>query len=137
MREWPEGGHSNQRMECGLVTVLQLGVIHSGQYSLPRLTEMPRYISLLQLLCSHSPSQGQAGSCDEIIHFHLYLAIFENSPFNGQLYTYLEVIALYSQEHKGNCAHAKCISSRFNKISTLLIGFVHIYGTDITMGVNG
>ena len=66
-----------------------------------------------------------------------HLAIRKNSPFYGLLYTQLEVIALYSQEHNGNYPHTECISSRVNKIGTLLIGFVHFYGTAITIGVNG
>ena len=70
------------------------------------------------------------------MHLRHYITICENLPFNGLLYTQLEVIALYGHEHKGHYAPTECISSRFNKDSTLLIRLVHSYRTEFEMGVN-
>ena len=60
----------------------------------------------------------------------------ENLPFNGLVYTQLEVIALYGYEHKGNYAPTECIGSHFNKIRTLLVRLMHSCRTKIVMGVN-
>jgi len=111
-------------------------VIHNRQYNLPRLTEKPLCIFLIRLLYSQSPSQEDDVSCYGTTHLHCYLAICENSPFNGLLYAELEVFSLYSHEHKGNYAPIECIGGHFNEIITPLIMLVHPYRTEIKMGVN-
>ena len=110
----------------------------TGSVNLPRLMERPSCIALLLFLYSlaQSLSQVNHGSCNSTIHLHHYLAIYESSPPNSLLYVQLKVIALYSQEHKGNCAHTECIGSHFNKIGTPLVMLVHFYRTGIKMHVN-
>ena len=49
----------------------------------------------------------------------------DNSPFNAMLYIQLQIVLLYSQEHKVDSAARECIGSLFNKIGTLLSGLVH------------
>ena len=87
--------------------------------------EKPSCTILLPHLCSYFPSQGNHETRHRTTRLHRCIAICENLPFNGLLDTQLEVIALYSHEHKGDCAPTECISSRFNKASTLLIRPVH------------
>jgi len=98
--------------------------------------EKPLCIYLLRLLRSQSPSQENNGSCYGTTHPHRYLAIYENSPFNGLLYAKLKVISLYSHEHKGNHTPTECIGSNFNKVSTRLIMLVHSYRIELKVGVN-
>ena len=92
-------------------------------------------MSLLHLLCSQSPEE-YCGSCDGVTHLHRYRAIRGNSPFNGLLYAELEIIALYSREHKGNYVPTERIGSHFDKLSTPLTSYVHFYGTESEMSVN-
>jgi hypothetical protein len=93
-------------------------------------------MSLLRFLCSRSPSEEYRGSCNGATNLHRYRAIHGNSPFNGLLYAELEVIALYSREHKGNYVPTERIGSHFDKVSTPLTINVHFYRTEIEMSVN-
>ena len=92
-------------------------------------------MSLIRFLCSRSPEEC-CGFCNGATHLHRYRTIRGNSPFNGLLYAKLEVIALYSREHKGNYVPAERIGSHFDKVSTPLTRNVHFYGTEIEMSVN-
>ena len=70
------------------------------------------------------------------LHIHGFRTTCGNPPFDGLPYAELEVIALYSHEHKGNYVPTECIGSHFDKISTLLTVLVHPYRTGIKMSVN-
>jgi len=98
--------------------------------------EKPSGMPLLQLPYLRPPSQEDDGSCNRTTCLRRYLTRCENSPFNGLLYAELEVIALYSYEHKGNYIPTECIGGHVNKISTPLIVLVHFYRTEIKMGMN-
>ena len=98
--------------------------------------EKPLCMPLLRPLCSHPPFVECPGSCNVAAYFRRYLTIYRNLPFNGFLHAELEVIALYSYEHKGNYTPTKCIGRHFDKIGTPLIRLVHPYRTGINMGVN-
>ena len=96
----------------------------------------PSCIALSQFVYLQPFSQGNDGPCSGTTHLCGHLADYENSPSDGLLYAELEVIALYSQKHEGNCTRTECIGSHFNEISTPLIMLVHSYGTGINMRVN-
>jgi hypothetical protein len=61
------------------------------------------------------------------------LIIHGSLPLNCQSYAQLHVMLLNSQEHKGNDATGELIGSLFNKLSTLLVVFVHSFGTEISI----
>ena len=54
-------------------------------------------------------------------------SIHKNLPFDGLLYTKLQVIFLYGHKHEHNDAATECIGGRFNEISTSLSMFLHLY----------
>ena len=92
-------------------------------------------MSILRFLCLPSPEKYR-GSCNGATHLHRYRTIYGNPPFNGLVYAELEVIALYSHEHKGNYVPTECIGSHFDKISTPLTMNVHFYRREIETSVN-
>ena len=91
---------------------------------------------LLRSLYFHPPFVEHRGSYKSITYFHRYLTICRNLPFNSFLYAELQIIALYSYEHKGNCTPTECVGRHFDKFSTPLIMLVHFYRTRINVGVN-
>ena len=95
-----------------------------------------RYACPYYALCTPSlPLQNIVGP---LMGLHICIVISlrvgtnRSLPFNSFRYAELEVIALYSHEHKGNYTPTECIGSRFDKFSTPLIMFVHFYRTGLT-----
>ena len=100
------------------------------------MTEKLLCMPLLRSLYSHPPSVEYCGSYNGVTYFHGYLTICRNSPFNSFPYAELQVIALYSYQHKGNRTPTECVGRHFDKFSTPLIMLVHFYGTGINMVVD-
>ena len=94
-----------------------------------------RYACRYYVICALGLLRNNAGPVMGL-HIHGFRTICGNPPFDGLPYAELEVIALYSHEHKGNYAPTECIGSLFDKISTPLTMDVHFYRTKFETSVN-